>query len=76
MHSFELHSNESACRNIGRLGLEQVIGPSVDSSVSKFVFWTRTSEALVVEVHFISEQHGEPAIWCSGIIFTGMISWV
>ena len=25
MHSFEVHSNESACRNSGRLGLEQVI---------------------------------------------------
>ena len=25
MHSFEVHSNESACRKIGRLGLEQVL---------------------------------------------------
>ena len=25
MHSFEVHSNESACRKSGRLGLEQVI---------------------------------------------------
>ena len=24
-HSFEVHSNESACRNSGRLGLEQVL---------------------------------------------------
>ena len=24
MHSFEVQSNESACRKIGRLGLEQV----------------------------------------------------
>ena len=24
MHNFEVHSNESACRKIGRLGLEQV----------------------------------------------------
>ena len=24
MHSFEVHSNESACRKIGRLGMEQV----------------------------------------------------
>ena len=24
MHSFEVHSNESACRKSGRLGLEQV----------------------------------------------------
>ena len=24
MHSFEVHSNESACRKNGRLGLEQV----------------------------------------------------
>ena len=24
MHSFELHSNESACRKVGRLGLEKV----------------------------------------------------
>ena len=26
MHSFEVHSNESACRKSGRLGMEQVIG--------------------------------------------------
>ena len=26
MHSFEVHSNESACRKSGRLGLEQVLG--------------------------------------------------
>ena len=26
MHSFEVHSNESACRKSGQLGLEQVIG--------------------------------------------------
>ena len=25
MHSFEVHSNESACRKSGRLGLDQVI---------------------------------------------------
>ena len=25
MHSFEVHSNESACRKSGRLGLEQVM---------------------------------------------------
>ena len=25
MHSFEVHSNESACRKSGRLGLEQII---------------------------------------------------
>ena len=25
MHNFEVHSNESACRNSGRLGLDQVI---------------------------------------------------
>ena len=24
-HSFEVHSNESACRKSGRLGLEQVL---------------------------------------------------
>ena len=24
MHIFEVHSNETACRKIGRLGLEQV----------------------------------------------------
>ena len=26
MHSFEVHSNESACRKSDRLGLEQVLG--------------------------------------------------
>ena len=25
MHSFEVHSNESACRKSGRIGLEQVL---------------------------------------------------
>ena len=25
MHSFEVHSNESACRKSGRLGLDQVL---------------------------------------------------
>ena len=25
MHSFEVHSNESACRKSGRLGLEQAL---------------------------------------------------
>ena len=29
MHSFEVHSNESACRKSGRLGLEQVIYLSI-----------------------------------------------
>ena len=29
MHSFEVHSNESACRKKVRLGLEQVYGPAV-----------------------------------------------
>ena len=27
MHSFEVHSNESACRKSGRLGMEQVLTP-------------------------------------------------
>ena len=26
MHSFEVHSNESACRKSGLIGLEQVVG--------------------------------------------------
>ena len=29
MHNFVLRSNESACRKIGRLGMEQVIHPQV-----------------------------------------------
>ena len=33
MHSFEVHSNESACRKSGRLGLEQV---KIKSSVKSF----------------------------------------
>ena len=32
MHSFELHSNESACRKKGRLGLEQVMYKNYDKS--------------------------------------------
>ena len=33
MHSFEVHSNESACRKSGRLGLEQVECTSPDSPI-------------------------------------------
>ena len=29
MHSFEVHSNESACRKSGRLGLEHVKGGEI-----------------------------------------------
>ena len=29
MHSFEVHSNESTSRKIGRLGLEQVKGANI-----------------------------------------------
>ena len=36
MYSFELHSNESACRKSGRLGLEQV--NNVCISTIKYVF--------------------------------------
>ena len=32
MHSFEVHSNKSACRKGDRLGLEQVLGTKVGSS--------------------------------------------
>ena len=34
MHSFEMHSNESTCRKIGRIGLEQVY---VDHQMSSLV---------------------------------------
>ena len=37
MHSFEVHSNESACTKSGRLGLEQVF-----TNVSKHLFKIRT----------------------------------
>ena len=38
MHSFEVHSNESACRKSGRLGLEQVYsGVTLDSRNMYFV---------------------------------------
>ena len=36
-HSFEVHSNESACRNSGRLGMEQVIMER-DGSMGTFGF--------------------------------------
>ena len=38
MHSFEVHSNESACRKSGRLGLEQVIYEQLSGSK---LSWTR-----------------------------------
>ena len=34
MHSFEVQSNESACKKSGRLGLEQVIS-KMDSNCDK-----------------------------------------
>ena len=36
MHSFEVHSNESACRKSGRLGLEQVLSAVGGKITSKF----------------------------------------
>ena len=33
MHSFEVHSNESACRKSGRLGLEQVTSTNTTSTI-------------------------------------------
>ena len=35
MHSFEVHSNESACRKSGRLGLEQVLGELYGKSTNE-----------------------------------------
>ena len=33
MHSFEVHSNESACRKSDRLGLEQVIKEDIGDNL-------------------------------------------
>ena len=38
MHSFEVHSNESACRKSGRLGLEQVININITILLLFFIF--------------------------------------
>ena len=37
MHIFEVHSNESACRKIGRLGLEQVKRDKVGVNLDNFM---------------------------------------
>ena len=37
MHSFEVHSNESACRKSGRLGLDQVSGNFLSTIVSNIL---------------------------------------
>ena len=36
-HSFEVHSNESACRKSGRLGLEQVNREEKDMDQSEYI---------------------------------------
>ena len=38
MHSFEVHSNESACRKSGRLGLEQVL--TVPTQVQFLIYFS------------------------------------
>ena len=54
MHIFEVHSNESACRKSGRLGLEQVIWVSqlaeIEAVRTIFSNW-RTVESLPPESH-------------------------
>ena len=48
MHIFEVHSNESACRKSGRLGLEQVIrGREGGYDYTR----THTNDVLVVVVN-------------------------
>ena len=39
MHSFEVHSNESAYRKSGRLGLEQVHGKEVLDGINDIDKW-------------------------------------
>ena len=48
MHSFEVHSNESACRKSGRLGLEQVNnGPVLYVKLKKVLNGLLRSEILL-----------------------------
>ena len=42
MHSFEVHSNESACRKCGHLGLEQVILGKNKGSISHLLWLDST----------------------------------
>ena len=51
MHSFEVHSNESACRKSGRLGLEQVFRITVFSRCFGLVSCAFLAEtALFIQV--------------------------
>ena len=47
MYSFEVHSNDSACRNSGRLGLEQVLERLMESIMLKLSPFTTSMEELI-----------------------------
>ena len=50
MHSFEVHSNESACRKSGRLGLEQVIDAITDFYIHPSLVYVFVEVILVNEI--------------------------
>ena len=64
MHSFEVHSNESACRKSGRLGLEQVIKTEnnlmffSDSSWQDCPETGRSTGAYIIFYQFGPIDHG------------------
>ena len=46
-HRFEVHSNESACRKSGRLGLEQVMNKMNEKIESKIILEVTESEGAI-----------------------------
>ena len=62
MHSFEVHTNESACKKSGRLGMDQVICMCCGSSIYGL---TVTRDSMVIPWAAIVE------IWSP----SGVFSW-
>ena len=60
MHSFEVHSNESACRKSGRLGMEQVFGARLELHSLASLLLEKISGLLVRPLaRFVLVDHQE-----------------
>ena len=57
MHSFEVHSNESACRKSGRLGMEQVT--CIQDHLSFFLWFLGLF--LIWYINIITNRYLEPS---------------
>ena len=73
MHSFEVHSNESACRKSGLLGLEQVGSASL---VDAFCFKSFLNNSLVSTSHPMFICDGRSRSWSGIISFCYPCTWV